>query len=469
MSVPSVRCFGAVRTVTGSMHLLEANDDRILLDCGLYQGRRSEARKRNAKLPFDARSITSVVLSHAHIDHSGNLPSLVKAGFQGPIYCTPATLDLCQIMLLDAAYIQEKDAAYYNRKAKKRKSDDRIEPLYTEEDARAAIDLMRGVPYGHGFTVGNGVRCEFRDAGHIIGSASVGLTIDAGNGVSRRLTFTGDVGRDGSPILRDPAPIAPADLIISESTYGNKMHPEYDAQEKLLLDIVKRTADRGGKVIVPAFSVGRTQNLVYWLHRLFLDGRLPRLPIFVDSPLSSRATLVYRGHPECYDKATHQTFLEEGLDPFGFEDLTYITAVENSKALNERKDPCIIIAASGMVESGRILHHLKHNARDPRSTVLIVGFMAEHTLGRRLVDGAPDIKVYGDVVPLKAEVARMNGLSAHADRGGLLEMFKELPQEGRARALLVHGEVDRSEALVQPLAELGTEAVLPVVGQRFEI
>jgi metallo-beta-lactamase family protein len=467
-----VKCFGAVRTVTGSMHLLEVNGDRILLDCGLFQGKRAESRQRNEHFPFDPREITTLILSHAHTDHAGNIPNLVKQGFQGDIICTAATRDLAEIMLEDSAQIQEKDAEFLNRKAAKRgkagaAGNGEVKPLYTVEDARKAAKYFKGIPYDHEVEVGKGVRVEFRDAGHILGSASVGITID-GNGGEKRVTFTGDVGRAGMPIIRDPEPIAEADLVITESTYGNKLHPPIENEAAKLRDIVKRTADRGGKVIVPAFSVGRTQNVVYFLHRLFLAKELPALPIYVDSPLSSKATMVYRAHPECYDAETREAFLEEGRDPFGFGRLRYITAVEDSIALNDRKEPCIIIASSGMCEAGRILHHLKNNIGDPRNTVIITGFQAENTLGRRLVDKVETVKIYGEEHKLRAEVATANGLSAHADRKGLLDIYGKDAKKPRL-ALVVHGEVPQGEALKGALAGAGIDAVLPQPGQAFEV
>lgn len=473
MSAPTLRCFGAVRTVTGSMHLVEANGDKVLLDCGLFQGKRAEARVKNKTFPFDPREVTALVLSHAHIDHAGNIPNLVKQGFQGQIVCTNATRDLAEIMLEDSANIQEKDAEYMNKRLAKRAGGGKpangaVEPLYTVEDARRAVTQFRGVPYHYPVEVGRGVRVEFRDAGHILGSASVGLAIEAPGGKARRLTFTGDVGRAGMPIIRDPEPCAPADLAITESTYGDRVHPPIDDQQAKLLAVVKKTADRGGKLIVPAFSVGRTQNLVYYLHQLFLAKSLPPLPIYVDSPLSSKATQVYRAHPECYGEETQKAFLEQERDPFGFKRLTYITSVDASKALNDKKEPCIIIASSGMCEAGRILHHLKNNVGDPRNTVLIVGFQAENTLGRRLVERVEMVRIFGEEYKLKAEVATLNGLSAHADREGLLDNFRGAARAA-GRAVLVHGEVPQMEALRGRLVENGIEATIPDVGQAFEI
>lgn len=464
-----LRCHGAVGTVTGSMHMVEANGDQVLLDCGLFQGRRAESRKRNRKFPFDPKKVTTVVLSHAHIDHCGNLPQLVREGFRGQIVCTPATRDLAEILLEDSAHIQQKDAAYYNKKAKKKGWSDRIAPLYALEDVWETIDRMRTVPYGHATEVGRGMRVTFRDAGHIIGSSSVGMSIDLANGTTRRLTFTGDVGRKLMPILRDPDPLDAADLILSESTYGDRVHPEAADMKNELAQIIERTANEGGKVVVPAFSVGRTQNLVYFLHELFLANKLPRIPIFVDSPLSSKTTMVYRAHPQCYDRETHSQFLENEHDPFGFADLKFVTSTEASKALNVLAEPCVIIASSGMCEAGRILHHLRHNISDPRSAVVIVGYQAQHTLGRRLVDRVPEIKIYGEVHKLKANVVTMGGLSAHADSVGLVDCFAQLNADPGQRALLVHGEENQSRALATKLADIGVDAKLPTAGKPYII
>ena len=457
--------FGAARSVTGSCHLLEVNGSRILFDCGLFQGRRKEAFKRNRELRFDPKQIDNVVLSHAHIDHSGNLPRLVASGFRGRIFATQATHDLCEWMLRDAAYIQEKDVEYVNRK-RKRKGESLFEPLYTMKDAGETLEHFDSVPYDHEIEVGNGIRVRFLDAGHILGSASCHARVQDGQ-KERTLVFTGDVGRLNRPILRDPVPPAEADILICESTYGDRVHPPVADVRGCLREVVQKTYDRGGRLLIPAFSVGRTQRLVYDLHELFKERSLPRMPVFVDSPLSANVTRVFRAHPECYD-GDAMRFLEGQEDPFGFSLLTYIRDVEASKALNELRVPCVIIASSGMCEAGRVLHHLKHIAPDKKSTILIVGFMAEHTLGRRIADKAETVKLFGDEYKLRAEVESIGGLSAHADRDELLSFVGEMaaPQ----RTFLVHGEENQSLAFAEHLRGKGFPRVdVPELGQTFKV
>jgi metallo-beta-lactamase family protein len=447
---PSVTFWGAAHTVTGSMHLVEANGRRLLLDCGLFQGKRAEARERNSHFPFDPHSIDLVVLSHAHVDHCGNLPGLVRGGFAGPIYCTPATRDLTVVMLADSAKIQEEDAHFLNRHREKDSLP--IEPLYRREDARRTVGRLHTVPYHQETDLGHGFRLRLVDAGHLLGSAMVSLTIQSG-GRERTLTFTGDVGRPGLPILRDPEPVPPADLLICESTYGGQTHPPVDELADNLGEVVRRTADRGGKVLVPAFSLGRTQTVVYYLHQLMSAGRLPDLPIFVDSPLAAEATAVFRLHPECFDDETAQ-LLEDDPDIFGGRRIRYVHKAEESKTLNGLREPCIIIAASGMCEAGRILHHLKHNIEDPRTTVLLAGFQAPQTLGRRLAEKQPEVRILGGTYRPRAEVLMMNGFSSHADHGDLLRCLA--PLAGRVKRLrLVHGEPERSEVLARALRPLG--------------
>ncbi len=460
-----LRFHGAARTVTGSCHILEVNGETVLLDCGLFQGKRKEAFERNRRFPFDPSKIHNVVLSHAHIDHSGNLPSLMARGFRGRIVATRATHDLCKWMLRDSAHIQQKDVLYVNKKRRKRKQTP-FEPLYSMEDAERAIEHFDGIPYDHDVTVAPGVSVRFEDAGHILGSASCHLRIEE-NGREHALLFTGDVGRVGRPILRDPVPPRRADLLISESTYGNRLHDAREDVAARLAEVVRRTFDRGGKVLIPAFSVGRTQRLVYHLHELFKDGTLPEVPIFVDSPLAANVTEVFRAHPECYDRDAME-FLKGAEDPLGFSRLTYVRDVAASKALNELRVPCVIIAASGMCEAGRVLHHLKRVAPDRRSTILIVGFMAEHTLGRRIADGVPEIKLYGETYKLRADVESISGLSAHADRDELIEYLGHLEKPPRA-SFLVHGEEEPAMELAERLGQRGFPRVdVPKPGEVFE-
>jgi metallo-beta-lactamase family protein len=454
LRAPAVTFWGATRTVTGSMHQLDVGVQSILLDCGLFQGSRAETMRRNRDFPFRPRDIDCVVLSHAHIDHCGNLPNLLKQGFAGPIYCTPATRALVAVMLGDAAKIQEEDAAYLNRR--RQKNEPKIEPLYEGPHVYRTLLRLKAIPYGKPSSIGRGVELTFVDAGHLLGSAMVSLSIDGPTGV-RKLTFTGDLGRPGLPILRDPEPIPPGDLVISESTYGGHIHEPVEETAERLGEVVRRTADRGGKVVIPAFSVGRTQTIVYFLHQLIRAGRLPDLPVFVDSPMSVRATEVFQAHPECFDEET-LTLLRDHPDLFGEERIRYVEKVHESIALNDRPGPCIIISASGMCEAGRVVHHLKHNIEDRRSTILIVGYQAPDTLGRRLVEGKPEVRILGRTFQVKAEVVVLNGLSSHADHAGLMSSLT--PLLGTAHKVrLVHGEPERAQALAEGLRAAGFDDV----------
>ena len=460
--------WGAARTVTGSMHLLElASGQKLLMDCGLYQGRRAEANHINRNLPYDASSIDAVLLSHAHIDHSGLLPKLWNAGFRGRIYATHATYDLCAIMLLDSAYIQEKDARYVNKRARKRGLE-MVTPIYDTPDAEAVLDLFVGVGYRARFSPLPGVQVEYRDAGHILGSASMVLEITEA-GKTARLGFTGDVGRPGRPILRDPQPMADCDWLISESTYGGKTHEPPDTSRNRLRDIVKRTTDRGGKVIIPAFSVGRTQEIVYLLDQLEHEGELAPVPVYVDSPLAVNATGVFQVHPECYDRELREYILVDG-NAFGFGRLTYVRNVEESKALNVMEGPAVIISASGMCEAGRILHHLRSNIEDPRSTIMMVGYCADHTLGKRIIDRHETVRIYGEEHQLKAEVAVMNSYSAHADEPELLDFIGKIDRDRLKDIFLVHGSPGRQEKLKNALTESGYTGIrIPARGDSVDL
>lgn len=462
--------WGAAQTVTGSMHLLKVNGHNILLDCGLYQGRRKEAFEKNRQLPFDPTTIDTLIVSHAHIDHTGNIPSLVKNGYRGPIWATAATRDLCSIMLRDSAYIQENDVRYVNKK-RVRQGKIPFEPLYTQEDAVEALTLFQSIGYDRPFYVAPGVQAIYREAGHIFGSASVTLDIEE-NGQRKRLVFSGDVGRRRLPILRDPAPVEGADFVIMESTYGGRYHEPISEAKATLKKLVLKVLERGSKLIIPAFAVGRTQEIVYALHELLDRDEIPPIEVFVDSPLAVNATEIFRLHPEVYDRETRQ-FLEEthSRDPFGFEGVSYIRHVAASKELNYLDRPAIIISASGMCEAGRILHHLKNNITDPRNIILFVGYQAEHTLGRKILNKQPVVPIFGEEYPLEAEVWKLDGYSAHADHNGLLNWLRTAQSEGNIKQLfLVHGELEAAEVLAEAARDQGVPQVhIPAPGQSFEL
>jgi metallo-beta-lactamase family protein len=444
-----IQFHGAVQTVTGSQHLISLNDRQILLDCGLYQGKRQDTYKRNLNFAFDPRDIDVLVLSHAHIDHSGNIPNLVKQGFRGDIVCTAVTRDLCNIMLRDSAKIQESDVRYVNKK-RKRKGQDPVEPLYTSQDALNSLDQFIGINYNRPYRLMPDMTLTFFDAGHILGSAIVQLDLEDHHAKRHwRVVFSGDLGRKNRPILRDPVTVPEADVLIMESTYGDREHkPEYPDRDALR-DIVNRTVQRGGKIIIPAFAVGRTQELVYYLQELFRAGEVPRLPIYVDSPLAINATNIFRLHPQAYDQQMADLILA-GEDPLSMNDINYTYSADASRAINHLDGPAVIISASGMAEAGRILHHLRNNIEDPRNAILIVGWQAPHTLGRRLVEKQPEVKIFGEAFQLRAEVVTMNGFSGHADHSELLDWAGAFQQKP-AHTYLVHGEPAAAEFLAQDL------------------
>jgi len=461
-----LKFLGAAQTVTGSMHLLSINGKRVLLDCGLFQGKRAEAFERNKNFPFDASSIDAVVLSHCHIDHAGNLPNLVRNGFTGPIFATSATRDLCNVMLYDSAYLQERDVEYVNKQLKKRK-EPLVEPLYTTEDVEATVSQIVGIRYGQSVEVADGVTISFADAGHVLGSAVTRIETKE-NGKSRTIGFSGDLGRKNMPILKDPEPIGDVDIWISESTYGGRIHEPIEGMQQRLLNVIQKTIDRGGKLIVPSFSVGKTQEFLYVLFTLNDTGKLPPIPIFVDSPLSVNTTEVFKMHPECFDAET-MAYIVRNEDPFGFGRLKYIRSVEESKKLNDLSGPCMIVAASGMCEGGRILHHLANNIDNPANTILVIGFMAEHTLGRRIVERQPQVKIYGEPHPLKAEVAILNSFSAHAGQDELVAYTQTMDKSKLRQTFLVHGELTQAQQLSQKLSESGVGKVsIPARGDTVE-
>ena len=456
------------------MHELRADGKRYLLDCGTFQGRRREAFERNSKFPFPASAVDAVILSHAHIDHSGNLPTLGSNGFSGPVYTTTPTRDLCRPMLLDSAYLQERDAAYINKRHNRRKlveatdeDSPAVQPLYDSADAERILTQFRAVPLRTPTPVGPELRYEAYEAGHMLGSSAI-VVESTSNGRAIRLAFSGDVGRPGLPIVRDPEPLPPVDYLIMESTYGDRLHKELGAVAEKLAAIVNRTAGRGGRIIAPAFAVGRTQQLVLVLNELNKARRIPSIPIFVDSPLAMNVTEVFRQHAADFDEQTRQ-FLTDGGEPFDFKNLRYVRDVTESKALNDLRGPCVIISASGMCEAGRILHHLKNNIGDPRNTVLITGFQAEHTLGRKIVELQPEVAIFGEPYRLRAEVAKLNELSGHADQRELIEWMKPM-MPGLKRVFLVHGEPLQAIALQKAIQErYHVDVLVPARGDTFHL
>ncbi|RLC05786.1 MAG: MBL fold metallo-hydrolase [Deltaproteobacteria bacterium] len=520
--------YGAVREVTGSMHLLKSGQDRILFDCGMFQGRRKESYEKNRVMPVDPTTITNVLLSHAHIDHSGRLPVLMKQGFNGRILCTRATADACTYLLLDAAHIQESDASYLNYKAlrnhltqmkretsrgKKKQRDTReiqkilkkkrhqldvenidrlmadhgiksIRPLYTTGDAENTLEIFDGYPYEHPFSVGKGITCTFYDAGHILGSAFSMLRLQQ-NGKSATVCYTGDIGRFGKSIIRDPTTSfaeedRDVDLLIMESTYGDRLHEPVKDLKPGLKRILTETLARGGSMLIPSFAFGRTQELLYTLHELYKEGETPRVPIYVDSPLATKLTRVFGEHPEVYDADTHKTFLKDGRNPFSQEQIHFVSSVEESMALNREEKPHIVISASGMCEAGRILHHLRYKIHNPKHTILIVGYMAANTLGRRILEqgtayqeggrkGPPPLmKILNKEYPLEARVVKLGGFSAHADKKEMCQFLNSSNLKIKKIAL-VHGEEDQSLSFAETLKGEGYNVFVPKVGESVSI
>lgn len=459
---------GAARTVTGSRHLIRINGNHLLLDCGLYQGRRKETYKRNLEFPFNPREVDAVILSHAHIDHSGNIPNMVRQGYDGPIYATYPTKHLTDIMMRDSGHIQESDVQFLNKK-RERQGKPLVKPLYTVEDAMRAAWQLVGVEYNQAFEPLPGVKAELVEAGHILGSAGVILELKE-NGQKVRLMFSGDIGRFDLPLLRNPVLPDDVDYLIMECTYGDKSHAPPDQAYEELQHIVQKTINRNGKIIIPSFAVGRTQTLVFYLHQMIDKGDIPRLPVFVDSPLAINITDIFRQHSECFDAET-LAFMSQ--DPhgtaFGFDLLKYTRSVEESKAINKYEGPVVIISASGMAETGRILHHLRNNIDNPKNTVLITSWMAPHTLGRRLLEGDKTVKIFGEKHSVQAEVVSLDGMSAHAGQSALVDYATAV--KGRVKQVfLVHGEDKPAEMLMEKLSDAGMDDVhFPEMGQEYQL
>lgn len=459
--------WGAAQEVTGSMHLIEVNGKRILLDCGLWQGKRALAYERNLNFPFDADTVDVMVLSHAHIDHSGNIPNLVKQGFEGPIFCTTPTRNLSTYMLMDSGNIQESDAAFVN-KIRMRRGETPVEPMYTMADAQRSLSSFVTIGVRRPIPIAEGVELTFMPAGHILGAAWIQLDIrEAGTSRSWRVVFSGDLGRSESQLLFPPALPDEADIVIMESTYGDRLHLPYDDANKKLQQIVNSTVRRRGKVIIPAFAIGRTQEVTYELNRLDEGGDIPQLPIYIDSPLAVNATDVFRMHPEEWNEEVQGFLVEERRrSPFDDINITYIRDVRESKRLNHLNSSAIIISASGMAENGRILHHLRNNIEDPNNTILLVSFQAQDTLGRKLQDGVDPVRIFGQEHDVRARVETIEGYSAHADQSELVRWASAFDPKRLQRVHLVHGEPQAANALQAVLKDAGVLNVnIPARGE----
>jgi len=465
-----VKFCGAAGTVTGSSHLITLDDGyNVLLDCGLYQGNEPAYEDFNLNWSFNPEEIDVLVLSHAHIDHCGRIPKLVADGFKGDIICTHATRNLCGIMLLDSAFIQEKDVEYVNRRRNK-KGLPSVRPLYTIEDAKICGNQFIGIGYEKWFTINDNVQVLLRDAGHILGSASVTLKIKTANGNIKHLGFSGDIGRPHRPILRDPLPMPQLDYLITESTYGGMVHQSAPNEKEDLLRVINKACiDKQGKLIIPAFSVGRTQEIVYMLDQLEKEGLLPHIPVYVDSPLAIDATEIFLMHPGCFDSDL-TAYMSTDPNPFGFKKLKYIRKVEHSKLINKQQGAAIIISASGMMSAGRVKHHLSNNIEDPNNTILVVGYCGAGTLGRQIVDGAEEVRIFGEIKKVKAEVVIMNSFSAHGDNDEMLLFIDNQNRDRLETIFLVHGEEKRQLAFKHNLKEHGfNKVIIPKLDEEYEL
>jgi metallo-beta-lactamase family protein len=464
-----IKFIGAAREVTGSKHLITTiSGKKILLDCGMFQGKGLETDSMNRDLMFDPSQIDHIILTHAHIDHAGLIPYAYKLGFRGSVICTNGTRDLCAIMLADSAFIQEHDTITFNKRRVK-KGLAPVDPIYTQADATACMGLFIGVPNEMKFRIDENIKVKFTSTGHMLGSGVANIEI-AENGQTKKIAYTGDIGRPVDPILAPPVPFPQADVLITESTYGDRLHQDSKMAEEELLDVVVDTCVRKkGKLIIPAFSVGRTQEIVFALNNFFNAGRLPKIDIFVDSPLAVNATTVFRMHPECFNK-NFSDVLEKDPDPFGFENLYYINKVEDSKKLNDHKNPCVIISASGMMEAGRVKHHLANNISDPRNTILIVGYCAPTTLGARIGSGAKEVSIFGTIHKVKAEVKKLESFSGHGDYNEMISFISCQDKSALSKIFIVHGEYETQKRYVSTLKTDGFKNIeIPEKGQEFEL
>lgn len=463
-----IKFIGASREVTGSKFLLTAAGKRILLDCGMFQGKGLETDSMNRDLMFDPSMVDHIILTHAHIDHSGLIPYMYRLGFRGSVICTSATRDLCSIMLADSAFIQENDTRTFNKRRAK-KGLPLVTPIYTSEDAAACMAQFIGVPYGMKFRIDDNIKVRFTQTGHMLGSGVANIEVTE-NGKTVRLAYTGDIGRPFDEILASPEPFKQADVLITESTYGDRLHNDNDAAKGELLDVIVETClNKKGKVLIPAFSVGRTQEIVYALNNFFNEGRLPKIDVFVDSPLAINATEVFRVHPECYNTRFRQ-ILEHDSDPFGFGRLFYIKRVEDSKRLNDHKKPCVIISASGMMEAGRIKHHLANNISDPDNTVLVVGYCAPATLGAKILRGDKEVSIHGTVHKVKAEIRRIESFSGHGDYKEMAKFLECQDKSLLKKIFVVHGEYETQKKYSEYLTTQGFRNIeIPERGQEYAI
>ena len=461
---------GAAGEVTGSKHVLDVDGARYLIDCGAFQGKRAVAEKKNRALVSDPTNLEAVLLTHAHYDHCGLLPLLAQKGYRGNIYSTPATRDLANVIMMDSAHIQARDAEYLAKQAAKRGEKFDWKPLFSESDVVQATEQFVTVSYNRPITVGNGVRVEFFDAGHILGSSMAYTTVKDSSGEETSIAFTGDLGRKGKPIIRDPAKIPPPQWIVLESTYGDRLHESQDDALDKLARVVRETYEKGGKIVIPAFAIERTQELIYYMHILSDRKLIPDIPIWVDSPMAINATTIFQVHPECYDKETYDAFLTHHKNPFGFNNLRFSSTVNESKALNDIKGSAVIISADGMCEAGRIQHHLLHTIENPANTVLIVGYMAADTLGRRIRDRVPEVRIHGNILKLRARVEEINAFSAHADYQESWDWLSSLDLSRLKGIFLVHGETVAINALSGFLGKKGLKNIRIVkYGERYAL